>query len=702
MAHNNSPFSVRRINSPSTHHVSTVSTSPRPSSFSRPQWPWTPHTHSHTSSSQSSLPSVTATPAMNWEAGSAASTAWTARQSAGSAQGSVRHLQVEETIRQWNFTAFEWTVRNAHALRDFVEKEQHGTAAEGAEEPHEVLRESPMLGDGKFKLEIVRASNHESDPAAATPSSSPAQHVNTSSSLSLCVTSLLLDLAQGPEYEVTMMAAVKVQDNRDSERGPRADWVWEYWENEWSFRQDSEVWECTLPPLSTLLENSRIAETDSFVICIQIHSPFGPHFPQHPAASYVPRDLLDGVEASLDNSRKGDVKFICLERFVQPADPASPLISASPHSRRSSENSGYSCASSHPTARKRIIYAHSDILTRRSEYFHTMLASSFAENTSVPPGERKVYEIVVEEADFVTIYWLLKYCYANWVSFKEHDDPRASVDRMGEGWSAKWLSNRRGSEWDWKTFSKAGIYDAASTGSGEDDSNDKGRPSAESSVTGRAPSSVSQGKRPITVTSPSGNRAIPSSPSQSSPRVPPRLTTALAGGRSGTQSTTSSQRVSESSKTSPSTNKQVPVPSARVPSIPNPTFAYPISPRQSRASQQQQVTLDPHPHPTPPPPPASALSIWLIAHRYAMPGLSSLALAHMMNTIQPSSAISLLLATSRWEELHSLVEDYIVDQWDLACNSEEFEQCCQEVAAGEWGPEGGRTFAALFRRLRSR
>ena len=62
--------------------------------------------------------------------------------------------------------------------------------------------------------------------------------------------------------------------------------------------------ECTLPSLSSLLENTRISETDTFVICIQIHSPVGPQFPQHPSAYYVPRDLLDGVEASLDNPRK--------------------------------------------------------------------------------------------------------------------------------------------------------------------------------------------------------------------------------------------------------------------------------------------------------------------------------------------------------------------------------------------------------------
>ncbi|KAF8478810.1 hypothetical protein JB92DRAFT_3045758 [Gautieria morchelliformis] len=697
----NSGSTVRRINSPSAS-VSTVSTSPRPTSLSRPHWPWTPHTRTHNSSP--SLPPATS-PAMNWDAGSSSSmNAWTAatRQSAGSVQGSVSHLQAEETIRQWNFTAFEWTVRNVHALRDFVEHEQIPNATEGPEEPHEVLRVSPMLGDGKFKLEIVRTT-HEPEVAITTPTLPPSSFneeqslpvVNAKTNLSLCVTSLMLDLAQGLEYDVTIVAALKVQDDRGGERGARADWVWEYWEKDWSFRQDSEVWECSLPALSTLLDNPRISETDSFVICIQIHSPAGPQFPQHPSAYYVPRDLLDGVEASLDNPR--DVKFICLERLSQSSNPGSPMIPASPLSpRSSSEASGYSSAAQ-STARKRVIYAHSDILIRRSEYFQTMLTSSFSENVNVPSGDRKIYEIVVEEADFVTIYWLLKYCYANWVLFKEHDDPRASVDRMGEGWSAKWLSNRSGGEWDWKRFSKAGFYDDASAGSRDDEGNDRSVRSTGSPVGGRTPSS-SQGKRP-----PSAGRGVsmPTSPAPSSSRISSRLTMPGAGGRAGVtgQSVNSPQGVPNSSKAS--STRQSSASSTRAAPVSGPGYTYPVSPRQMR-QQQQHNTLDPHPHPTPPPPPGSALSIWLTAHRYAMPGLSSLALTHMMNTIQPSTAFSLLLATSRWEELHILVEDYIVDQWDLACNSEEFERCCQEVAMGEWGPEGGKTFAALFRRLRSR
>jgi hypothetical protein len=343
------------------------------------------------------------------------------------------------------------------------------------------------------------------------------------------------------------------------------------------------------------------------------------------------------------------VKFICLERLAQSSNPGSPILSTSPLSpRSSSEASGYS-STAQSTARKRVIYAHSDILIRRSEYFQMMLMSSFSENVNVPSGDRKMYEIVVEEADFVTIYWyemaieydlfyrftllrlisdrLLKYCYANWVLFKEHDDPRASVDRMGEGWSAKWLSTRSGGEWDWQRFSKAGFYDDASAGSRDDEGNDRSVRSTGSPVGGRTPSS-SQGKRP-----PSASRGVsmPTSPVPSSSRISSRLTTTGAGGRAGVtgQTVNSPQGVPNSSKAS--STRQSSTSSTRAPPVSGAGYTYPVSPRQTRL-QQQHNTLDPHPHPTPPPPPASALSIWLTAHRYAMPGLSSLALTHMMNT----------------------------------------------------------------------
>jgi len=134
---------------------------------------------------------------------------------------------------------------------------------------------------------------------------------------------LMIDFAQG-DYEMpaSMMTAIRCQNNRICDRAARADWVWQHWQHDWVFRRESEVWglfsslflsimllifilsECPLPLLSELLQNPRIRETDSLVVCVQIHSPAGPSIPEQPSVAYVPRDLLDGLEASLDNPSK--------------------------------------------------------------------------------------------------------------------------------------------------------------------------------------------------------------------------------------------------------------------------------------------------------------------------------------------------------------------------------------------------------------
>jgi hypothetical protein len=61
--------------------------------------------------------------------------------------------------------------------------------------------------------------------------------------LSLYITSLALDFSL-PEDETpaTMMAAIKCQDDRIGERGARTEWVWDFWQDDWIFRQESEVW----------------------------------------------------------------------------------------------------------------------------------------------------------------------------------------------------------------------------------------------------------------------------------------------------------------------------------------------------------------------------------------------------------------------------------------------------------------------------
>ncbi|KXN89519.1 hypothetical protein AN958_05681 [Leucoagaricus sp. SymC.cos] len=669
-------------------------------SIARPEWPWSARSYTR-GTSTSSMHSQTSSTAgsshlqASWEpprsTSSAASSTgtplpWRTSTAVRSTSSALGLIQTESAPRQWSFTGLEWTVRDAQKLRDFVEGDGSNTAAgQNQVEEFEILKQSPIMGD-KFKLEIACA------PQSEETLNPPRQ------TLSLYVTSLMMDFAQG-DYEMpaSMMAAIRYQDTRVGERGVRADWVWQFWQHDWVFRQESEVWECPLPSLTDLLQNPRIQETDSFIICIQIHSPAGPSIPEQPSVAYVPSDLLDGLEASLDNPNTGDVRFVCLEKLnpeIHPNMPGeSPDLDTDPQRRPSSSTSSHSTFSPTTTARKRVIYAHSDILTRRSEYFATMLSSAFAEGVELTTGERKVFTVVVEEADFETMYWLLKFCYTNWLLFKEQDDPRVAVEGVGAGWNAKWLASRNG-EWDWKTFHKSGPGDETWTDT-------RSATSAESLVAATAGVSRStsgtseafqQSSMSAVVNTTTSSTAVPKALPNSSSRQPNRRLTAGSstlpipvGGPSG----------AARSKPEPAT-----LPASRYAGTS--TKHYPISPRTSRPQQPSIIsTPDPHPHPSPAPPPASALSMYQVAHRYTMPVLANLALEHMMTIITPQSSFALLLATTTWEDLHTLVQDYVIDKWGEVSASEEFEHCCQEIAAGEWGPNGGKTLTTVFRRLRS-
>ncbi|KAJ6515615.1 hypothetical protein C8R45DRAFT_957117 [Mycena sanguinolenta] len=672
--------------------ASPLSSSPgrNSESFERPSFPWQSRFSRRTSSSLSAAPPSNLQAA--WDPSSArpsssqtgsftasASGSWnsTTKQHTGSTMGF--NGQDDSGTRQWTFMGFEWVVRDVRKLRDFVEGVNDTTESEDGSmiglDDFEILKLAPLVGDDKFKLEIqapVPNGNADSKPPTLT----------------LCITSQILDFALNYEMNATMMAAIK----HDERIGARPEWVWDE-HVDWVFRRESEVWDCPLPSLSALLENPRIQESDSFTICVQIHCPAGPLFPQQPSAYYVPRDLLDGLEASLDNPNTGDVRFVCLERMPPDAEtPGSPASETSPATSRrpSSSTSSQSPFSLQTTARKRVIYAHSDILTRRSDYFATMLSSTFSE-TKLVPGDRKLYTIVVEEADFETVYWLLKYCYANWLSFKDHDDPRLAVEGIGGGWSARWLiQQQRGNEWDWTAFTKRPGDDSTVASA-------RSATSAESTHDPNAATSTVKGKS--VATEPSSI----SSPTRSSPQAP-RAPSKVSNSASSSRQTPSTTRrplqppVSGSSTMS-SISRTKPVPLTGSAGYSS-SGHYPLSPRTQRQSTVIS-TPDPHPHPTPPPPPASALAIYQVAHRYGMPALAALALDHMMSTITPATSFSLLLATSVWDDLRTLVEDYVVEKWDEVSISQEFEQCCQEVSSGEWGPDGGKTLMALFRRLRS-
>lgn len=276
-----------------------------------------------------------------------------------------------------------------------------------------------------------------------------------------------------------------------------------------------------------------------------------------------------------------------------------------------------------------------------------MLSSAFSE--TVPSGERKIHTVVVEEADFVTIYWLLKWVYANWLLFKEEDDPRSAVEGIGAGWSVRWLSTQgTAGEWDWKTFSKnsATDDDIVSAASGD---------SVHSPVEGRGTGS-SQSKstfsnsRPTPAAMRNAVQQRSTSTASKSPSSSNLRSTSSTVSRRGTVPDSTSLSIAVSRPTHSSSSHTV-----QSISIGSPHYA--SSPQRPRPRTSAAPSSgDPHAHPTSIPPPASALSVYQIAHRYELPGLATLALEHMMTTITPQSCFALLLASVVWDELHSLVE----------------------------------------------
>ncbi|KAE9410027.1 hypothetical protein BT96DRAFT_984351 [Gymnopus androsaceus JB14] len=220
---------------------------------------------------------------------------------------------------------------------------------------------SPVIGDSKFKLEIARtAPINEGTSASAKPPG-----------LSLYITPLMLDFAH-PQYEMaaTMMAGVKCQDDRAGERGARAEWAYEVWDD----------W------VSDRTTKSGSVRFHRCLHCWKIRE-----------------------SATLIHSH-WRCTIVCLERPIVDGPPSPSLTPeiTSP-SRPSSSTSSVSPFSPEMTARKRIIYAHLTFLTRRSEYFATMLLSSFSE-------------------------------------IKKLTILRAAVEGVGRGWSAHWL-HARGGRW---------------------------------------------------------------------------------------------------------------------------------------------------------------------------------------------------------------------------------------------------------------
>ena len=166
---------------------------------------------------------------------------------------------------------------------------------------------------------------------------------------------------------------------------------------EYDFSPDAEYCEVELPKLSELLDMPDLRADDGFALCVNIASPqleqptF--HLPSH---INVPRSTIEGLTSLID-STSGDVKFVCLEHSV-------------PDSNETDGEDSDDGSSSRPRAlsRKRVLYAHSEIVKAACDFFHDLLTGDFQEAERVRRGDSRRTTIVIDDAGFQTVYWLLR------------------------------------------------------------------------------------------------------------------------------------------------------------------------------------------------------------------------------------------------------------------------------------------------------
>lgn len=164
--------------------------------------------------------------------------------------------------------------------------------------------------------------------------------------------------------------------------------------------------------------------------------------------------LMLGVSNLFDDPLTADVRIIVAEREM-PAPQADDLsetdVTASPpsglHTPRAAQTAS---APKLPRYRKRVLYAHSGIMKARSEYFAAMLGNDggtgwaeTAEGSSGPTSEggRKMHTIRIEDFDFTTTYWLLRWIYTNQMAFLPSEDVRACPPHEGSDLPAGWLTS---------------------------------------------------------------------------------------------------------------------------------------------------------------------------------------------------------------------------------------------------------------------
>ncbi|BEJ17298.1 hypothetical protein CspHIS471_0606990 [Cutaneotrichosporon sp. HIS471] len=556
-------------------------------------------------------------------------------------------------------TAFEWPIKNVSNLKTQLDQEAargRGEDVPEEEERHEVLAgDETYFDDLSYKLHLERAPDTIDEYTDGQGVQEPRIMLAI-----IATWAKYSDIPADGVFAREVFVGLKQFEMPGERSLGEPEWLWSN-SAVATFSKRQEYHEVVLPPLSMLLEDPGVVTRDSFSIRIVVKHASEVGLPPlvHTDQQFVSRRITRMNAALLDSKRTSDVRFICLQHqgSSTPTDCGGAM------------------------ERRRIVYAHWELLVH-TEYFKATLAGGFSE-----ASDAAVTTLIVDDAAFNTVYWVLRWLYTDEVLFSATDSVRSVMGQVRvDCTSARRLLNSE--SWEYAPLEE------------EDD------------VEARTVRSVSS-----VGTAPSVGRR--------SPRHPPVASTASEGSGSRRPSATSTSSanpqttprppISRNKSSSPvstiprvaNTTRKPPPPSvvvksaAKSPSTaPTSPAAVGRSPYPTGAPRRPGPPPEPHKHPTLPPTPPSPLAVFFLAHRYGLDELQSLARDALLRQLTPDSCVTALLATYAFTELHQAVMDYVTDHWAEVCASPDLERCYQEVSAGVWGEnDGGQVLLGLTRRL---
>lgn len=446
------------------------------------------------------------------------------------------------------------------------------------------------------------------------------------------------DLPLDETFDRSVFVGIKAYEREGEHVLGEPKWLWSASEVV-AFSKRQEFWDVTLPPLSTLLDLPEVSARDAFSIRVVVKHASQPGLPPmvHADQQYISRRVTRQAAAFLDSIRTGDVQFVCLEH----AGTGTP------------DEDG-----PRKMVRRRVVYAHSELLVH-SDYFKATLSGGFAEGSQAP-----VTTLLVEDAAFNTVYWVLRWLYTDEILFSNVDSVRTVMAQVRvdtaiarrvlqlESWEyASLIPEEEVDDADIRTVRSTSSVGTAASG--------RLSPGARSAASVASTSSPRRGPAPPIPSSSSSSTSTPRPPrpKSSSPTsaTQPRLSRPPAAvPRIATTPASGSTAAAAGRKMGPQTSP-VAAGGSGASAPTSPPCARNFIPRRSHAPPP-----DPHKHPTKPPAPPSPLAVFFLAHRYGLEDLQVLARDALLRNLTPDTCIAALLATYAFGDLHAAVMDYVV------------------------------------------